>query len=246
MKSTSFNIRKISDSSQLTSFVGKGANEWGISLYFFSKSWAMLERRKWRRRLRSSLEDALVSFQTQSGSPHPAITEILSLDWLTDLDFAEPGTFVAFIDQHKLSWLLNPFLSINRTVVARSFHVKPLLSHEDRENPFPTELVQSFNRLKARGLATDHLPTAAKWIAEGRVTALFASANRQVWGQLNHSNGDVRTQPKSLGRGCDDLLDDLLETAWTHGASCWVVEDHQLPSSSPIVVFQAGGLSRAA
>jgi len=243
MKAASFDIKQITESAQLSSFVGKDSDHWGMSIYFYSKNWSASERKKWRRKLRSTLEDALVTFQTRSGSAHVATTDILSLHWLKDVDFADPGTLVVFIDQQRLSWLLNPFLALNRTIVARSFHIKPLLTQEDQENPFPAKLAESFNRLKARGLATDHLPTAARWIAEGKVTALFASANRQVWGQLDQRNGDVKTQPKAQGRGCDDLLDDLLETAWIHGASCWVVEDHQLPSSSPIAVFQTGGLS---
>ena len=241
MKETKFEIRPLTEKSQLRAYVDRDGSDWLVSVYHFSRTWAAKGRKKWQRRLQGNLEAVLTSYHAKAGVQHPAIHEVLSMAWAKEIDVEAAGTLVVFIEPKRLSWWIEPKLSVQQSVLARTFHVKPLLAvaDDEKKSPFPDELARSFARLKARGLATDHLPTAAKWVAQGRGMAMFASARREVWGEVNPVSGEVRVLPRSGGLGADDILDDLVEKAWSQGASCWVIEDDRMPSSSPIAVFRS-------
>jgi hypothetical protein len=240
----SFHIHKIQDPRQLETFIGAQANSPRISLYLWQNDWSKEAQRKWTRRLRSALESAFMSYYAKAGAAFPHVRQVLNLPWKEELTREGSGTFIAFVTPEALHWFHTPQWLGSQAVVAKSFHIKPLFMGQQPEwaEHFPSpserkELVDAFLQLKTRGVATDHLPTAARWIAQGKATVLMASARRNVWGEIETKTGRVQIDSAAKARGCDDVLDDLVETASKKGVSCCVVDDDELPSASPIAVF---------
>lgn len=240
---TTLRIRKIESPQQFETFVGNESPQGRISLYLWQSTWSKDDQRRWTRRLRASIEAALMSYHSKLGKPFPHAHELLEVRWKDELAQEAGGTFVAFITTEELAWFFTPHWIESQVVVARSFHIKPLLAatrgswDELLPSSERTELVRSFPVLKTRGVATDHLPTAANWIAQGKATILMTSSQRHIWGDLEKATGRLQIDAAAQARGCDDVLDDLLECALRKGVSCWVVRDEELPSASPIAVF---------
>lgn len=99
-----------------------------------------------------------------------------------------------------------------------------------------SELKDKFNSAHANNLGSDNLEEISKAVFEGRVKTLLVSADSQVSGQLDRTNGHI-VESDVKGPTEDDLLDDLSEFATEKGASVFVLPKNQIPVNSGIAAI---------
>ena len=83
--------------------------------------------------------------------------------------------------------------------------------------------------------ASNHLAEVVPAAHQGRVLFVFVAARAHQWGSFNSADGmvEVRSEPEPRPND-EDLLDRAALETWSHRGMVYVVDQNQMPDSSPV------------
>lgn len=92
-------------------------------------------------------------------------------------------------------------------------------------------LVDDFNLQRSRGLGSDDPAEVAKAAVQGRVSVLLVEADRKLPGQVDASNGEIRSEGL-ISADLSDVLDDVAETVLRAKGDVVIVPAERMPSQT--------------
>jgi hypothetical protein len=127
------------------------------------------------------------------------------------------------------------------TVVADTFHIKPLLKWAQTNKDLAWLIVEGsileFEEASELGLARKNLFQIAAAAVEGRVKKLIVAEETVIWGRLDRRTGGVLLHPVQMDHQDDDILDDLAEIVLSHGGEVVIAPADSMPKGRPVVAI---------
>lgn len=87
------------------------------------------------------------------------------------------------------------------------------------------EVVKQLDFAIKMNRAITYIEDIAVSAVHGKIKKLFVVENRQVWGRINKSNGEIFVSPKQLNSHDDDILDDICQIVLSRGGEVVVLKD---------------------
>jgi hypothetical protein len=122
------------------------------------------------------------------------------------------------------------------TIVADSFHLKPLMKQEQKKEA--QSLAKGLvlcRRAMSEGRVVTSLYEVAQALRSEKAHCLWVAEDVKVWGMLSRANGIIVLHPRQLNERDGDVLDDLAEWALDLGIDVQVLPRHQIPGQHLVI-----------
>lgn len=87
------------------------------------------------------------------------------------------------------------------------------------------EAIEKLDLAVRKNLAVTYIEDIAVSAVYGKIKKLFVVENRQLWGRVNKSNGEIFISPRQLNSHDDDILDDVCQIVLSRGGEVVVLKD---------------------
>jgi len=87
------------------------------------------------------------------------------------------------------------------------------------------EAVKQLDFAVRKNRAVTYIEDIAVSAVHGKIKKLFVVENRQLWGRINKSNGEIFVSPKQLNSHDDDILDDICQIVLSRGGEVVVLKN---------------------
>ena len=148
------------------------------------------------------------------------------------------GSIAIFCSKKFFHMMNLPIEVENLTVVANSFHIKPLLKWMQISSQSAVDAVLlEFEEADELGLARRNLFQIAHAAVEGRVKKLILAEDMVIWGKLDRKTGGILLNPFQMDHEDDDVLDDLAEVVISKGGEVLIVPMESMPKARPALAI---------
>ena len=125
------------------------------------------------------------------------------------------------------------------TVVATSFHLRPLLRIARGSAPKTRSSLAALSTGMRNGSGSDHVATIAARAVRGEVKCLVLEKDFHLWGRLDRISGQLSLHNTQRDGHDDDVLDDIAEVVIAAGGEVVTVAAGDMPTASPIAALFA-------